>query len=118
MKYSLDIATIHGLLLCLFVTASACNKQNDEQHLSQQLSDQDLATSDLGKLWQERAHNVQTFGRGRVLRILADDNKGDRHQRFIVELPTRQTLLIAHNIDLAGCWKTPSVLRLSGRLVI
>lgn len=40
-------------------------------------------------------------GSGDVIRILSDDNKGSRHQRFIIKLPSGQTLLVAHNIDLA-----------------
>jgi hypothetical protein len=40
-------------------------------------------------------------GSGRVSRLLADDLKGSRHQRFILDLPGGGTLLIAHNIDLA-----------------
>lgn len=38
---------------------------------------------------------------GKVDKVLRDDLKGSRHQRFIVELPSRHTVLIAHNIDLA-----------------
>jgi len=38
---------------------------------------------------------------GRVVRILDDDTKGIRHQRFILELKTGKTVLIAHNIDVA-----------------
>lgn len=38
---------------------------------------------------------------GTVQRVLSDDNDGSRHQRFILELQERRTLLIAHNIDLA-----------------
>jgi len=38
---------------------------------------------------------------GTVIRILEDDNKGSRHQRFILQLSSGQTLLIAHNIDIA-----------------
>lgn len=34
-------------------------------------------------------------------RLLADDNDGSRHQRFVLQLKDRSTLLIAHNIDLA-----------------
>lgn len=41
----------------------------------------------------------------RVIKTLPDDNHGDRHQRFIIEidyLPSSiATVLIAHNIDLA-----------------
>jgi hypothetical protein len=40
-------------------------------------------------------------GEGRVSRILGDDSLGDHHQRFIVQLPSGQTVLIAHNIDIA-----------------
>lgn len=40
-------------------------------------------------------------GTGTVTRILPDDTKGDRHQRFILRLASGQTLLVAHNIDIA-----------------
>lgn len=43
----------------------------------------------------------QVSGSGTVIRILADDNDGSRHQRFILQLSSGRTLLIAHNIDLA-----------------
>lgn len=45
--------------------------------------------------------NVQVGAEGRVVRILSDDNKGSRHQRFLLELESGHSLLIAHNIDLA-----------------
>ena len=38
---------------------------------------------------------------GYVVRLLHDDNDGSRHQRFIVQLPGRQTLLVAHNLDIS-----------------
>jgi len=44
---------------------------------------------------------VQVRGAGTVSRILADDDDGSRHQRFILELDSGRTLLISHNIDLA-----------------
>lgn len=40
-------------------------------------------------------------GSGTVIRLLSDDNSGLRHQRFIIEQSSGNTLLIAHNIDLA-----------------
>jgi hypothetical protein len=43
----------------------------------------------------------QYSGSGRVSKILSDDNVGSRHQRFILTLPSGQTILIAHNIDIA-----------------
>ena len=33
--------------------------------------------------------------------LLKDDNEGFRHQKFILELSSGQTVLVAHNIDLA-----------------
>ena len=38
---------------------------------------------------------------GFVTRLLPYDPDGSRHQRFVLQLPNRQTLLIAHNIELA-----------------
>jgi hypothetical protein len=43
----------------------------------------------------------QVSGIGTVVRVLSDDNDGSRHQRFILELGSERTLLVAHNIDLA-----------------
>lgn len=37
----------------------------------------------------------------RVIRLLSDDNEGSRHQRFLIETSGGQSLLVAHNIDLA-----------------
>ena len=48
-----------------------------------------------------QASSQQVRGSGVVDKILADDNQGSRHQRFILRLASGQTLLIAHNIDLA-----------------
>ena len=58
----------------------------------------DRASSSTYDEWQS---GQQVQGSGRVIRILPDDNDGSRHQRFIIEIGTGQTLLIAHNIDLA-----------------
>jgi len=39
--------------------------------------------------------------RGFVQRLLSDDGDGSRHQRFILDIGSHRTLLVAHNIDLA-----------------
>jgi hypothetical protein len=61
------------------------------------------ATGDavLGKAFRDRISNIQVEGRGEVTRILPDDQDGSRHQRFLLRLRSGQTLLIAHNVDLA-----------------
>lgn len=55
----------------------------------------------IASAFRDQRSGVQVTGRGMVTRILSDDDDGDRHQRFIVSLPSGQTLLMAHNIDLA-----------------
>jgi hypothetical protein len=55
----------------------------------------------LAKAFADRARDLQVEGQGTVARVLKDDNEGGRHQRFIVRLASGQTLLIAHNIDVA-----------------
>lgn len=52
-------------------------------------------------LFRDERSGVMTTARGRVVKTLPDDNDGSRHQRFLVELPSGHTVLIAHNIDLA-----------------
>lgn len=51
--------------------------------------------------YENRQSDVQVEGAGRVVKVLPDDNEGSRHQKFILELGSGQTILIAHNIDLA-----------------
>lgn len=58
------------------------------------------ATS-LKQAYESQQSDVQVQGSGTVIRILPDDNKGSRHQKFILKLTSGQTILIAHNIDLA-----------------
>ena len=53
------------------------------------------------RAFADHRSNFVAEGNGTVARLLSDDNDGERHQRFIVELAAGQTLLIAHNIDLA-----------------
>ncbi|MHA2714255.1 DUF3465 domain-containing protein [Vibrio owensii] len=55
----------------------------------------------LMQAYQSQQSDVQVRGSGVVIRVLRDDNVGSRHQKFILKLESRQTLLVAHNIDLA-----------------
>jgi len=56
---------------------------------------------EIERAFETRAKDVQVEGEGIVERLLSDDTDGGKHQRFIVRLPSGQTVLIAHNIDLA-----------------
>ncbi len=66
-------------------------------------STRSLSGSDqaFARAFEQHARNLQVEGQGVVRRVLPDDNDGSRHQRFILALSSGQTLLVAHNIDLA-----------------
>ena len=53
------------------------------------------------RAFTNHARDVRVDGSGSVSRVLPDDNQGARHQRFLVLLPTGQSILIVHNIDIA-----------------
>ena len=63
----------------------------------------ELSTSDkaIERAFENNQSNIQVGGSGKVIKILPDDTQGSRHQKFIIELNSGQTLLIAHNIDIA-----------------
>jgi hypothetical protein len=56
----------------------------------------------IAEAYEHQRSGVQVETAGVVEKVLADDNDGSRHQRFIVRVPSGQTILIAHNIDLAS----------------
>ena len=66
---------------------------NRQQALS---SDQRLELA-----FKELESNLQIEGSGTIKKLLSDDLEGSRHQRIIIRLSHGQTVLIAHNIDLA-----------------
>ena len=55
----------------------------------------------LQKAFDNQESGLQVTGKGVVIKTLSDDLDGSKHQRFILKLDSGQTLLIAHNIDLA-----------------
>ena len=64
-----------------------------------------LAASDSGDIARAYAAHrsgVQVHGSGIVAKVLKDDEEGSRHQRFILHMDSGQSVLFAHNIDLAS----------------
>lgn len=77
------------------------NHTNLPTNINRSVQSTDQSDSKLQQLFKNRQSNVQIKGSGKVYKILADDLKGSKHQRFILKMNSGQTLLIAHNIDLA-----------------
>lgn len=60
-----------------------------------------VGTANIAEAYQQKLNGVQVNAIGTVIKLLADDEEGSRHQRFILRLSNHQTLLVAHNIDMA-----------------
>ncbi|MGB5452500.1 MAG: DUF3465 domain-containing protein [Sedimenticolaceae bacterium] len=58
-------------------------------------------TAAIAEAYRAQRSDVQVRSQGTVKKVLRDDLDGSRHQRFLLGLDNGQTLLIAHNIDLA-----------------
>lgn len=58
-------------------------------------------SAELSRVYENQISNIQVMGDGIVEKVLKDDTQGSKHQRMIVRVGPDQTILIAHNIDLA-----------------
>ena len=99
-------AGLLGLLLILVIAGiaqyspSLLSRLSNDTGTSAPAADEQRA-DDSHPTYQRRHHEQQITNSGRVVTVLADDNDGSRHQRFILRLASGQTLLVAHNIDVA-----------------
>lgn len=62
----------------------------------------DAGAETVARAFDERRSDLWVELEGTVERVLADDDRGSRHQRWILRLGSGQTVLVAHNIDLAS----------------
>jgi Protein of unknown function (DUF3465) len=97
-KFTLrEVLVIGGLLIAGSIgTACHRNSLSTESVNADARGDQDIATA-----FKNHSSNVQVEGEGIVIKVLPDDLQKPRHQRFILRLASGQTVLVAHNIDLA-----------------
>lgn len=98
MKKLVLIGVVLGAVY-LYGTQSGFIPPPQDSGTSTSVSSTDQA---LSAAFENRRSNVQVQGSGHVTKILPDDNSGSRHQRFIVRVASGQTVLVAHNIDLAS----------------
>ena len=113
-----------GLLLGSALLLSSCSSPSSDSLNESAVSSENTATSHdttasaaqsearrcqnslIIEAFKSQRSDVQVKGCGRVIKLLADDMEGSRHQKFLVALTGEQaakphTVLIAHNIDLA-----------------
>ena len=91
-------------LCCVVATVAGCSAPTNPPATGPDLETTPGFAGDaaLAQAFAEHATNLAGEGSGTVSKLLPDDTDGDRHQRFIVQLASGQTLLIAHNIDAAS----------------
>ncbi len=102
MKKRVPVIAAAGTVLALY----GLDNLRDDSAVSQSPSPAPQTESAAGDqviqaAYENRQSDVQVEGAGRVVKVLPDDNEGSRHQKFILELASGQTILVAHNIDLA-----------------
>lgn len=95
-----------SLLAIWFALALIACSQPDASNLQQAISADTAIASNSANAAIEQAYkakksDIQVEGHGVVVKLLKDDSKGSMHQKFLVKINERQTLLFAHNIDLA-----------------
>jgi len=93
----ITMAIFVGYLLFISLSRSIINQtppSNSEQRTGK-------PNAIIANAFSNHHSDLQVSGQGVVTRLLPDDNSGSRHQKFIVALSPDQTLLIAHNIDIA-----------------
>ena len=59
-------------------------------------------SGDITRAYEAHRSGVQVHGSGIVAKVLKDDEEGSRHERFILHMDSGQSVLFAHNIDLAS----------------
>jgi len=97
MSKSLSKKQSIGLAIVFLVLAYFSN-----EFPSQNTDTTSPSNVNIEQLIQQHQSDVQVNVTARVFKTLKDDLKGSRHQRFLIKISSGDTILIAHNIDLAS----------------
>ena len=99
------------ILMVCFALLTACSqaKNASEANQSEPASAEQTSVENhnspalrtVDDLYKSQTSHVQTEDKGVVVKVLKDDTKGLKHQKFLVKVASGQTVLFAHNLDLA-----------------
>lgn len=96
------------IILIIILAAISIYEAVQEQKPTSSSSDSFFKTtkttgnkSSLKTAFKNKRSDFQIQDSGVVIKNLPDDLKGSRHQKFILKNNTGETVLVAHNIDLA-----------------
>lgn len=64
-------------------------------------SSADDGSAELAQDFQQHRDKVRVQGSGTVVKLLREDDEGLKHQKFLLRTRTGQTVLVAHDIDIA-----------------
>lgn len=101
------ITTFKNILVTLFLAFAicACNQPSasslHQQNITSAETTAEVSNTAIEQAFTAKSSHVQVSGKGVVVKLLADDNNGTRHQKFLVKINAQQVLLFAHNLDLA-----------------
>ncbi len=82
-------------------TEASASAQISRSESSPLTSSQAKQSSTISRAFEQQQSDIPVQGTGQIIKELADDNNGSRHQRILLKLPEGLTILIAHNIDIA-----------------
>ncbi|MFK5927327.1 MAG: DUF3465 domain-containing protein [Desulfuromusa sp.] len=90
------------IILSIAIAATIYGYFTNNSGLVESVSQQsEFINQSIQTAYDNHQSDVQVTGSAVVIKLLPDDIKGSRHQKFILKLTAGRTLLVAHNIDLA-----------------
>jgi hypothetical protein len=96
MKKNLSLGAVVIAIIIGYFT-----QQNGTNFTLNADTSQRQAGTTIAQAFKQQKSDLQVGGSAQVIKILPDDLKGSRHQKFIIRVSGGQTMLVAHNIDLA-----------------
>lgn len=94
---------IKNIVLIILLIGISIYQANEDKWTtgSDNFSSKNSSNTSLQDAYKNKRSDYQIQDTGIVIKVLPDDLKGSRHQKFLLKGRSGKTVLIAHNIDLA-----------------